>query len=215
MTNTPLQDQWGKAADKFTLIPHVLFEKLASCPPLKGSEVKLTAPQIFLLLQLISYWWPTRKRHPFPSYAALAKRTGMSKKTIGSHLVQLEKKGWLNRIKRWHEGNNYSGWSYDLSPTKRRLDWLTNLPHEKEQIPEEAEGPGLSEGSEALVEVTPEPAAPPSYDHLRPVEPHPGLMEARLKLLTQIRRRGGVEQKEGLVERIERLTEIRRQRTGV
>ncbi len=121
MTNTPLQDQWGKEAETFTLIPHVLFEKLASCPPLKGSEVKLTAPQILLLLQLISYWWPTRKRHPFPSYAALAKRTGMSKKTIGSHLIQLEKKGWLKRIKRWHEGNNYSGWSYDLSPTKRRL----------------------------------------------------------------------------------------------
>ena len=190
MTNTPLQDQWGKAADKFTLIPHVLFEKLASCPPLKGSEVKLTAPQIFLLLQLISYWWPTRKRHPFPSYAALATRTGLSKKTIGSHLIQLEKKGWLKRIKRWHEGNNYSGWSYDLSPTKRRLDWLTNLPQEKEQIPEDAAGPGLPEGFEAPVEVTPEPAAPPNYDHLRLVGPHPDLTEARLDLITQIKRLG-------------------------
>ena len=61
----------------------------------------------------------------------------------------------------------------------------------------------------------PEPAAPPSYDPLRLVEPHPDLTEARLNFLTQIRRLGGVEQKEGLVERMERLTEMRRQRTGV
>ena len=208
MTNTPLQDQWGKAAETFTSIPYVLFEKLASCPPLKGSEVKLTAPQIFLLLQLISYWWPTRKRHPFPSYAALATRTGLSKKTIGSHLTQLEKKGWLKRIKRWHAGTIYSGWSYDLEPTKRRLEWLTNLPQEKEQIPEDAAGPGLPDGSEATVEVTPEPAAPLNYDHLRLVGPHPDLTEARLDLITQIKRLGGA-------ERVEQLTEMRRLRAGV
>ena len=212
MTNTPLQDQWGKAAETFTSIPYVLFEKLASCPPLKGSEVKLTAPQIFLLLQLISYWWPTRKRHPFPSYAALATRTGMSKKTIGSHLVQLEKKGWLKRIKRWHAGTIYSGWSYDLEPTKSRLEWLTNLPQDKVHLPEKVAGQsideGLPEGSEAPVEPMPEPAAPPNYDHLRLVGPHPDLTEARLDLITQIKRLGGA-------ERVEQLTEMRRLRAGV
>lgn len=113
------------------------------------------------MIQLLSYWWLDSKGHPFPSYAALATRTGLSRKTIGSHLIQLEKKGWLKRIKRWHEGNNYSGWFYDLDPTVRRLKWLTKLPQEKQQIPEDAEGPGLPEGSEAPVEVTPEPAAPP------------------------------------------------------
>ena len=214
MTNTPLQDQWGKAAETFTSIPYVLLEKSASCPPLKGAEVKLTAPQILLLIQLISYWWPTRKRHPFPSYAALAKRTGMSKKTIGSHIVQLEKKGWLKRIKRWHAGTNYSGWSYDLSPTKRRLEWLTNLPQDKVHLPEEAAGQSIDEGlpggSEAPVEVTPEPAAPPSYGHLRLVEPHPDLTEARLDLITQIKRLSNVKRPVQRAEQARPLTEIER-----
>ncbi|MBT4561550.1 MAG: helix-turn-helix domain-containing protein [Rhodospirillaceae bacterium] len=161
MTNTPFQDRWGIAGEKFTPIPWVLLQKSGSCPPYNGADVKLNAPQQLLLIQLLSYWWLDSKGHPFPSYAALATRTGLSRKTIGSHLIQLEKKGWLKRIKRWHEGNNYSGWFYDLDPTVRRLKWLTKLPQEKQQIPEDAEGPGLPEGSEAPVEVTPEPAAPP------------------------------------------------------
>jgi len=90
MTNTPLQDRWDKAADQFTPIPWVLLQKSGSCPPFKGANVKLNAPQQLLLIQLISYWWLSRKGHPFPSYADLARRTGMSKKTIGSHLIQLE-----------------------------------------------------------------------------------------------------------------------------
>jgi len=65
---------------------------------------------------------------------------------------------------------------------------------DKEHLPEEAAGQSidesLPEGSEALVEVMPEPAAPPSYDHLRLVGPHPDLTEARLDLITQIKRLG-------------------------
>ena len=46
-------------------------------------------------------------------------------------------------------------------PDMRDGGRVTKLPQEKQQIPEDAEGPGLPEGSEAPVEVTPEPAAPP------------------------------------------------------
>ena len=83
---------------------------------------------------------------------------------------------------------------------------------DKVHLPEEAAGQsideGLPEGSEAPVEVMPEPAAPPSYDHLRIVGPHPDLTEAQLDLIAQIRRRGGV-------ERVDRLTERKRLRAGV
>ena len=83
---------------------------------------------------------------------------------------------------------------------------------DKERLPEEAAAQsidaGLPEGSEAPVEPMPETAAPPNYDHLRLVGPHPDLTEARLDLITQIRRLGGA-------ERVEWLTEMRRLRAGV
>jgi hypothetical protein len=80
--------------------------------------------------------------------------------------------------------------------------------HLPEKVAGQSIDEGLPEGSEAPVEPMLEAAAPPSYDHLRLVGPHPDLTEARLDLITQIRRLGGA-------ERVERLTEMRRLRAGV
>ena len=54
----------------------------------------------------------------------------------------------------------------------------------------------------------PEPAAPPSYDHLRLVEPHPDLTEARLDLITQIKRLSNVKRPVQRAEQARPLTEI-------
>jgi len=101
----------------------------------------------------------------------------------------------------------------------RRLAWLTNLPQEKEQISEEAEGPSMDDGlpaeMEVPVEVMPAPAAPLNVDHPPLAKTDPAPTEARRRILTQVKRPSHVKRLEQSSERIKQLTEIRRQRIGV
>jgi hypothetical protein len=70
-------------------VPDVLLEEYARLtPPITGQE-------LLFILHLMLYKWD--RRPPFPSYAAIAGRMGVSDSTVRKLARSLKKKGYLRR----------------------------------------------------------------------------------------------------------------------
>lgn len=76
-----------------------------------------------VLVQIVSYWWVPSKR-PFPSRATLAKRTGVSLRSIQRALDDLEDAGLIQRNRRQREDGGYASTEYDLSGLVQKLGAL-------------------------------------------------------------------------------------------
>lgn len=87
----PIKEKWGKALDLgFVVTPSVLLRKQV--------EMKLDCEDVVILLNLMSKWWDAG-RLPFPRTETIAKRTGLSRRTIQRRLVALEEKGLIQRVR--------------------------------------------------------------------------------------------------------------------
>lgn len=109
-------DKWGKASCSlgFVAIPTLLL--------FSQKELKITASELNVLLNLIVHWWEKSKK-PFPSQAAIAYRTGLSVKTVQRALGSLEKKGLIIKIPTLRSNAATKGKNlYDLSPLIKELD---------------------------------------------------------------------------------------------
>lgn len=69
----------------------------------------LTAAEAMFVLQLMAFKW--NENAPFPSYATLAKRMGITDKQVRRYAKALEDKGFLQRTARIGSSN-----SFDLQP---------------------------------------------------------------------------------------------------
>ena len=91
-TNYSLHDKWGKALDMgFVVIPNALLR----CQ----HKLKINDGEMVVLMNLMMSWWKVGE-HPFPRAETIAKRMGVSDRTVQRHLGQLEKRGLISRIRR-------------------------------------------------------------------------------------------------------------------
>ncbi len=97
---------WGKAVygNGYGAIPSILIQGQRG--------LRITPMQMNILIQLLGYWHePTRK--PFPSKKDLAKRMGVTDKTIQTNIRELEQAGYVMREQRKTSAG----------------DWNTNIYH--------------------------------------------------------------------------------------
>ena len=87
--------KWSKAimTAGYTVVPYVLLDQ--------QNEFKLTPVELNIIMQLANYWWQAENL-PHPSKAALAKRMGVSQKTVQRAIRRLEAAGFINRKYRYH-----------------------------------------------------------------------------------------------------------------
>src|ERR1700722_12793472 len=102
--------KWGDAARAgFQIVPNVLFRA--------QQYLELDSAEVVVLLNLALHWWAADSL-PFPSPAIIAKRMGVSKRTIERRLEALEKKGFIKRLAATEELQR----RYELSGLVEKLE---------------------------------------------------------------------------------------------
>ena len=117
---SPVTKKWGAAIDAgFQLVPDVLLKNQA--------RLGMSATETVVLLNLTLHWWyPTR--HPYPRPATIARRMGVSARTVQRALGRLSELGLVERLK-----DNGAAAGGPVSTAFR----LTGLVHELEPLARE------------------------------------------------------------------------------
>jgi len=139
MKSSSFEDKWGNKTTSvgWVAIPTSLI--------FLQEELKITAVEFNVLINLIMHWWDVDKK-PFPAQSAIAHRMGMSKRSIQRALDTLEEKELIitSQTEKKHavfKGRNL----YDLSPLVKILNDKSqilreNLRLDKERIKAKKEG---------------------------------------------------------------------------
>lgn len=93
-------------------------------------KLKLEDGEVVVLMNLIMAWWETDKL-PYPRTSTIAKRMGVSSRTVQRHIERLEAKGLIQRER--GTTNNEASLSvtkYDLSGIVAELKRLGRTEHE-------------------------------------------------------------------------------------
>lgn len=108
-----LADKWGSALNAgFQTIPNVLISA--------QSQLGLDAVDCMILLNLNLHWW-RKEDLPYPPPALMARRMGVSRRTIERRLFALQKAGWLKRLPADRSDGQPKVRKYDLSGMVQRL----------------------------------------------------------------------------------------------
>lgn len=105
--------KWGVEvmAQNYCMVPSLLLRA--------QRRLGLSAQQLALIVQLCDFWWYDDQL-PWPKKETLAERLSLSEKQIQRIVRDLEKRGYLRRVKRTtRHGQTSNG--YDLSGLARRL----------------------------------------------------------------------------------------------
>jgi DNA-binding HxlR family transcriptional regulator len=104
-----IDQRWGKEIIEgigFTAIPSVILER--------QEALGLEPVDLNLILQLV-FHWRERDRLPYPSKATLARRIGVSARTVQRRIAALEARGFVHRHERKnrHGGNDSNEYSLE------------------------------------------------------------------------------------------------------
>jgi DeoR/GlpR family transcriptional regulator of sugar metabolism len=69
--------------------------------------------QMNIIVQLLDYWFEPSRR-PFPTKQDLAKRIGVTEKTIQNNVRELEKAGLIHRVQRKTAAGDWNSNIYNL-----------------------------------------------------------------------------------------------------
>ncbi|MDP2618687.1 MAG: helix-turn-helix domain-containing protein [Hyphomicrobiales bacterium] len=108
---------WGKAVLKhgYTGVPSILIKA--------QNRIGINQTQMNIILQLLDYWIePTRK--PFPSKKDIAKRIGITGKTVQNNIRALEKAGLIRREMRKTASGDWNSNIYHLDGLVERVQEL-------------------------------------------------------------------------------------------
>ena len=92
---TSITDKWGRALAGGQVIPNVLVRAQA--------HLGLDAVDVVVLLNMNMHWWQ-KGDFPFPRPTIIAKRMGVSKRTVERRIEKLVKAGLLERLPLTKEG---------------------------------------------------------------------------------------------------------------
>lgn len=117
-----LQDKWGSSLDGGFLVFPVLLLK-------RQKELDLDSTELVVLLNLLAAWWDVDKL-PFTRAITIAKRIGVTPRTVQRCLEKLEKRGLILRIRSTtgHGVETRVVTEYDLEPTVLKLKQLAEAP---------------------------------------------------------------------------------------
>ncbi len=88
---SPVTAKWGAAIDAgFQLVPDVLLKN--------QTRLRISATEMVVLLNLMMHWWYPA-RHPYPRPATIARRMGVSARTVQRALSRLSELGLVERFK--------------------------------------------------------------------------------------------------------------------
>jgi hypothetical protein len=88
--SSPIADKWGTSlVSGFQVIPNVLVRAQA--------HLGLDAVDVVVLLNMNMHWWKMGE-FPFPRPTIIAKRMGISKRTVERRIEKLVKAGLLERV---------------------------------------------------------------------------------------------------------------------
>ena len=130
--------RWGDAvASGFTVVPNSLLRAQA--------VLGLTPNDVVVLLNLLTHWWH-RDRLPFPRTSTIAKRSGLSNRTVQRSLKTLQRKGLVRKILGADQRSRYeldglrkALSSYAMMDSWSRPNLIRPAPREPQRI-EEGEG---------------------------------------------------------------------------
>jgi predicted transcriptional regulator len=107
-SNYTLRDKWGEALDHgFVVIPSILLRY--------QHQLAIGDGELIVLMHLIMSWWKVGE-YPFPRAETIAKRMGVSTRTVQRHIDRLEKKKLIQRFGTSERRNAHrSTTQYDLS----------------------------------------------------------------------------------------------------
>ncbi|MEM7889356.1 helix-turn-helix domain-containing protein [Morganella morganii] len=112
-----LEDKWGKSSLTmgWVAIPTSLL--------FLQSELSISPLGMNIILNLVSHWWSSED-HPYPSQESLAKRIGVSKRSVQREMANLITLGIIIKTTTKVADRRYKGRNiYDLSPL---VDVLNN-----------------------------------------------------------------------------------------
>ena len=106
--------KWGKQVidQGFCIIPSILFRA--------QERIGIDPNQLNVLLQICDYWWD-HKRRPYISKETIAKRVGLSARSVQRHMAELEKAGLLRRVERRATNGGRQANEFDLSGLVEKL----------------------------------------------------------------------------------------------
>ena len=133
MDNTDAFDRWGRAmSGGYQVIPNQLLRE--------QQRLRLSSHQVVILLNLSMHWW-RREDLPFITPHNIAKRMGVSRRTVERQLKKLCDMGYVERKRVYDEG--------DVDDPKVRYD-LSGLIRKLESKPVEIKSPALQRRIDAL-----------------------------------------------------------------
>ena len=118
---TAFEEKWGRVVARkgFAQLPNYLFR----VNEFFDEDDKLNSKELLILIHLAALWWK-KGETPNPSVDLIAKRCGLSAVSVGRTLNSLEKRGFIKRIRRRHNGFVASN-AYDLSGLVHHLAKMT------------------------------------------------------------------------------------------
>lgn len=119
---TKRQAMWGSGLSSgFVSVPTLLVTRQA--------ELGLNPQEVVVLLNLIAAWW-TVDNLPYPRTATIAKRSGLSVRTVQRHIKDLESKKLIGRMQNQAlpGDKGLTVTRYDLAGLVARLQALSQIP---------------------------------------------------------------------------------------
>ena len=106
-----IADKWGVVADPgYLTLPYVLL--------LNQSRLKLSSENLNVLLNVLAHWH-SADRMPFPHSNTIARRMGVSARTVQRSLARLRKMGFLSKVRKKRPSDPQA---YDVRPLVSMLE---------------------------------------------------------------------------------------------
>lgn len=123
-----LTQKWGANVIEsgYTVIPSIVLRA--------QRRLHLDSTQMVVLFHLLDFWWKPGDM-PWPSKAKIAKRMGVSEKTVQRAMSAMEEEGLLTRKTRYHSHGGRTSNIYDL---KRLVERLKKLAGDLREAEDEA-----------------------------------------------------------------------------
>jgi DNA-binding MarR family transcriptional regulator len=121
----PFRIPKGRIRDRFGIVVDPGFQALPDVLLINQSDLEISSEELNVLLNVMAHWHEP-ERMPFPRPATIARRMGVSERTVQRLLRQLRKRGFVEKVK---GQNKYGTPAYDLRPLLDKL-----LPYARKRL---------------------------------------------------------------------------------
>ena len=112
---TAIERKFGRAIASagWTAVPSILLER--------QDALGLDATDLAILAHLFKHWW-TKDSLPCPSKGTIAKRLGITSRTVQKRIARMEDEGLVARRQRPRPGKRHASNEYELAGLMKKLE---------------------------------------------------------------------------------------------